>query len=118
MCISTALVLPSICYENFPRTLAEAYGSGLPVIASRIGALAELVDEGVTGLLFKAGDVDNLAEKLHWAQSHQEEMAAMGRRARARFEENFTPERNYQQLLDIYGVALTHSSDHRRRATA
>ena len=105
MCGSIALVTPSIWYENFPRTLVEAYGCGLPVIASRIGALAELVEEGVTGLLFKAGDADDLAEKLSWAQDHQGEMAAMGRRARSRFEENFTPEKNYRQLLEIYRIA-------------
>jgi glycosyltransferase involved in cell wall biosynthesis len=110
MCSSLALVMPSIWYENFPRTLVEAYGCGLPVIASRIGALAELVDEGVTGLLFKAGDSDDLAGKLRWAQSHQTEMAAMGRRARARFEAEFTPQNNYQQLMDIYRVARMDST--------
>ncbi len=56
MCQAMALVLPSICYENFPRTLAEAFGCGLPVIASRIGALAVLVEDGVTGLLFEPGN--------------------------------------------------------------
>ena len=100
-----ALVLPSIWYENFPRTLVEAFACGLPVIASRIGALAELVVEGVTGLLFEPGDPGDLAAKLRWAQEHAMEMAAMGLRARLWFEENFTPERNYGQLMDIYRVA-------------
>ena len=99
---ATALVLPSICYENFPRTLVEAYGCGLPVIASRIGALAELVVDGETGLLFEPGDADDLAMKLRWAQAHPAEMAAMGLRARSRFEQNYTPQKNYEQLMVIY----------------
>ena len=48
---SLALVMPSLWFENFPRTLVEAYAAGLPVIASRLGAMAELVQDGVTGLL-------------------------------------------------------------------
>lgn len=108
-----AMVLPSICYENFPRTIVEAYGCGLPVIASRIGALAELVIEGETGLLFKPGDPDDLAAKLRWAQGHAMEMAAMGLRARLRFEENFTPEKNYAQLIHIYRAAQGGNVEHR-----
>ena len=97
-----ALVLPSIWYENFPRTLVEAFACGLPVIASRIGALAELVEDGVTGLLFTSGDAPDLASKIRWALASPDKMAEMGRTARARFEEKYTPERNYVQLLEIY----------------
>lgn len=113
MCRAVALVMPSIWYENLPRTLVEAYGCALPVIASRIGALAELVVDGVTGLLFEPGGGDDLAEKLCWAQAHPAEMAAMGRRARVRFEESFTPEKNYEQLMSIYRAARSQlSKDH------
>ena len=101
-----ALILPSIWYENFPRTLVEAFGCGLPVIASRIGALAELVTDGVTGLLFEAGDPNDLAQKLQWAQQHPDEMADMGVNARALYEAEFTAERNYQQLMAIYEGAI------------
>ena len=103
---AAALVLPSIWYENFPRTLVEAFGSGLPVIASRIGALAELVVDGETGLLFEPGNPDDLAAKLRWANAHAAEMAAMGARARQQFEQEFTPEKNYGQLIAIYGDAM------------
>ena len=101
-----ALVLPSIWYENFPRTLVEAFACGLPVIASRIGALAELVEDGVTGLLFTSGDAPDLASKIRWALASPDKMAEMGRTARARFEEKYTPERNYVQLLEIYSAAI------------
>ena len=101
-----ALVLPSIWYENFPRTLVEAFGCGLPVIASRIGALAELVEDKVTGLLFEPGDPQSLAEAMRWALEHPAKMAAMGMAARAKYEANFTAEQNYRQLMTIYEGAI------------
>jgi glycosyltransferase involved in cell wall biosynthesis len=101
-----ALVLPSIWYENFPRTLVEALGCGLPVIASRIGALAELVKYGETGLLFEPGNAEDLAHKMRWALANPQAMAAMGRNARKQYEAEFTAERNYQQLMTIYESAI------------
>lgn len=101
-----AMVLPSICNESFPRTLVEAFGCGLPVIASRIGALADLVEHRKTGLLFEPGDPASLADAMRWALAHPEEMAAMGKAARAHYEANFTADRNYQQLLAIYREAI------------
>lgn len=103
---ATALLLPSIWYENFPRTLVEAFGCGLPVIASRIGALAELVQNGKTGLLFEPGNAIDLAEKIRWAEANPTAMARMGLAARAHYEANFTAERNYHQLMTIYQDAL------------
>lgn len=59
-----AVVVPSIWYENAPLVVQEAFAAGVPVIASRIGALAEQVQDGVDGLLFRPGDPHDLAEKL------------------------------------------------------
>ncbi|EHR70156.1 glycosyltransferase [Burkholderiales bacterium JOSHI_001] len=101
-----ALLVPSIWYENFPRTVVEAFACGTPVIASRIGALATLVDDGRTGLLFKPGDAADLAVKMAWAQAHPDEMAAMGRQARAHYERELTGESNQRQLLAIYDEAM------------
>jgi glycosyltransferase involved in cell wall biosynthesis len=106
MMAATALVLPSICFENFPLTLVEAFSCGLPVIASRIGALAELVEHGVTGLLFTPGDAADLARTVQWAAAHPQEMATMGRNARALYERRYTPEVNHRQLLNIYRAAI------------
>ena len=101
MSSALALVLPSIWYENFPRTLVEAYACGLPVIASRIGALAELVEDGVTGLLFEPGDNGDLVQKLRWARANRERMITMGFNARAHFEAQFSAKRNHEQLVAI-----------------
>lgn len=101
-----ALVLPSIWYENFPRTLVEAFAAGLPVIASRLGALPELVEDGVTGLLFDPGNPADLADRLLWAHTHPDAMAQMGARARAHYDAHFTADQNYSQLMAIYEDAI------------
>jgi glycosyltransferase involved in cell wall biosynthesis len=98
--------MPSIWYENFPRTLVEAFACGLPVIASRLGAMAELVRDGCTGLLFEPGDAADLAAKLRWARDNAVAMRRMGENARAEYEAKYTPEKNYQQLMTIYQDAI------------
>lgn len=100
------LIVPSICYENSPRTIVEAFASGLPVITSRLGALTDIVADGKTGLLFNPGDAADLAAKIEWAESHPQDMMRMGRAARAEYEEKYTPERNYHMLMEIYGEAI------------
>jgi len=96
------LIVPSVWYEAFPLTVAEAYSCGLPVIASRIGALAEIVQDGVTGLHFKPGDPADLAAKVEWAWTHPDAMEEMGRAARREYEAKYTAEANYQMLVQIY----------------
>jgi glycosyltransferase involved in cell wall biosynthesis len=100
------LVMPSLWYENFPRTLLEAFANGLPVIASRLGALRELIEHGRTGLLFEAGSSEDLARHLAWAEAFPEKMRAMGENARAVYEARFTSRENYGRLIAIYEDAL------------
>lgn len=61
---SDILVVPSIWYENSPNTIAEAFAHGVPVIASNLGGMAELVHYEQNGLLFTAGDANDLASQL------------------------------------------------------
>jgi glycosyltransferase involved in cell wall biosynthesis len=105
------LILPSICYEQFPRTLVEAYACGLPIIASRLGSLAELVHDGKTGLLFEAGSSSDLSEKIRFAMANPRLMRDMGAAARAEYEARYTPQENYRQLMQIYADAA-HSKQH------
>src|SRR5262249_2273262 len=58
------LVLPSRCYENFPRVVVEAFAKGTPVLASKLGAMAEIIDDGRTGLHFEPGDPIDLVAKI------------------------------------------------------
>ena len=106
MARALALVVPSICYETFGMVAIEAFASGTPVIASRIGALAELVRDGETGLLFEPGDAKDLTHKLRWALANPGAMRAMGHQARMRYEADYTPEVNYGQLMAVYEAAL------------
>lgn len=102
MCSANFLVFPSTWYEGFPVTILEAFASGLPVLASRLGSMAEMVEDGVTGLHFEAGNSADLANKLQWAYEHPKEMICMGKNARRIYEAQYTPEANYQQLMAIY----------------
>ena len=100
------LIIPSVCYENFPLVLAEAYACGIPVIAAGHGGLAELLRDGVEGLQFAPGDADDLAAKVVWAWSHPEEMQTMGRAARAKFESKYTASPALSHLESAYEFAL------------
>lgn len=109
--LARCMVFPSQCYEGFPMTIAEAFACGVPVIASRLGAMAEIVEDGRTGLHFTPGDAADLAAKVDWAWSHSKEMEAMGREARAEYEAKYAAKRNYQLLMNIYQRAMASRSD-------
>ncbi len=100
------VVFASQCYENFPMSIVEAFASGVPVIASRLGSTAEIVHDGVTGLNFAPGDPQDLARCVRWATEHPERMEEFGRRARAEFEQKYSAARNYEMLMSIYAKAL------------
>lgn len=93
------LVMPSLAYEALPRPLIEAFAHALPVIASRQGALAELVEPGRNGLLFEPGSARDLARRLAWAEAFPEKMRQMGECARADYESRFIAEWSYPKLF-------------------
>ncbi|MCD2448925.1 glycosyltransferase family 4 protein [Methylicorpusculum oleiharenae] len=99
------LVMPSEWIETFGMVIVEAFAYGLPVIASRLGAMAEIIDDGVTGLHFISGDANDLAAKVNWAISHPERMAEMGVAARRVYEARYNEHENYRQLIQIYESA-------------
>ena len=92
------LVMPSLAYEATPRPLVEAFANGLPVLASRLGALAELVEPGRNGLLFEPGSARDLARRLAWAEAFPEKMRQMGECARADYESRFIGDWSWQKL--------------------
>jgi glycosyltransferase involved in cell wall biosynthesis len=100
------LVFPSEWYETFGRVAIEAFAKGTPVIASDIGALTELVEQGRTGLRFHPGDPESLAAEVEWAWSHPDQMRQMGREARAEYEREYTAEQNYSMLMAVYDKAI------------
>jgi glycosyltransferase involved in cell wall biosynthesis len=96
------LVVPSDCYESFSLALVEAFASGVPVVASRLGAMSEIVDDGRTGLLFEPGNAADLADKVNRLWSNADQSEAMGRGARQEFEQKYSAEQGYQGLMAIY----------------
>jgi glycosyltransferase involved in cell wall biosynthesis len=111
---AAALVIaPSEWYETFGRVVVEAYAKGTPVIAPGLGALAELVEDGRTGLRFRPGNPEDLAAKVEWAWTHPRQLAAMGQEARREYELKYTAERNYEQLMEIYRLAIDRARSRR-----
>jgi glycosyltransferase involved in cell wall biosynthesis len=104
------LILPSVCYENFPMTIVEAFAGGTPVICSRLGAMREIVTHQHTGLHFEPGSSEHLADRVAWGWAHAAQMRTMGRAARREFELKYTAETNHSLLMDIYHCAMQESS--------
>ena len=100
------LVLPSEgYYETFGMVAIESYARGVPVLASRIGVMTEIVIDGVTGLHFNSGDAADLTAKAQWLWDHPEEARRLGSQALARYEQHYTPDQNYDMLVSIYRKA-------------
>jgi glycosyltransferase involved in cell wall biosynthesis len=110
---ATLVAFPSIGHETFGRTIIEAYSRGTPVVASDIGSARELIEDGQTGRIFPAGDARALATTLTEALCDRAAHRHMSKHARCRFEQEFSAERNYERLIEIYRAAIDHSE--RRR---
>ncbi len=108
------LVFPSLCYESFPLALAESFGCGLPVVAAGLGAAAEIVRDGRSGIHFRPGDAADLAGTAAWLWSRPDECRRMGGEARAQFEAEYGEPRNYRTLMGIYERLLAGGPDARR----
>ncbi|MEO6000850.1 MAG: glycosyltransferase family 4 protein [Chitinophagaceae bacterium] len=99
----TALVFPSIWYEGMPLTIIEAFASGAPVIATRLGAMESMISNGYNGLHFEVGNSTDLKAQLDkWQNFDSGQKEAYRKNARKTYEEFYTPERNFEQLLSIY----------------
>ena len=101
------LVLPSRCYETFSMAIVEAFAKGTPVVVSKLGAMAAIVDDGRTGLHFRPGDPADLAAKVRQILADPLELARMRRAARLEFDRNFTADANHKSLMAIYEQALS-----------
>ena len=99
-------VVPSMLYESFSYTVAQAMAAGLPVIASRIGGIPETLQNGQYGLLTAVGDVNNLVEELCKLIEQQSLRQTLGTAASQYARQEFAPEVVAQQTLDLYRSIL------------
>lgn len=105
------LVFPSLLPETFGLTIIEAFAHGIPVIASRLGSQADLVEDESTGLLFEAGNAFDLAAKAMQISTNHAERDEMAARARIRYRRSYTAAQNLPLLLGIYDDARTAAMD-------
>ena len=96
------LILPSVCYEGFPMTVLEAMSTGTMILASRLGAIEEIIHDRINGVLFEAGNEKDLASKIAAIQDHQLDSLTISEHARASYLAHYTPEKNYAMLMKIY----------------
>jgi glycosyltransferase involved in cell wall biosynthesis len=95
-------VLPSHAYETLGKTILESYAEGRSVVSTDLGSRRELVHEGKTGLLYKTGDVEQLASALQFLSSQPELADKMGRAGRDQLRRSYTPEAHYEALIALY----------------
>jgi glycosyltransferase involved in cell wall biosynthesis len=99
-------VVPSEWYENFPIVALEYFAAAKPVIASRIGGLPYVVEEGQTGYLFEPGNADDLIATVKRLRSSPAAGATMGRLGRQLVETKYGPEASYNTLMQIFHKVL------------
>ncbi|MFK7770248.1 MAG: glycosyltransferase family 4 protein [Mariniblastus sp.] len=105
-----AVIVPSVVFETFGRTIIEAYSAGTPAIVSKFGAMQELVRDGDTGLFFEVGNPVDLMNKVKQLLDDEPNLQRMRELARREFESKFTAQHNFQKLLDIYELAIANAN--------
>jgi glycosyltransferase involved in cell wall biosynthesis len=99
-------VMPSIWFETFGIVVGEAMSHGVPVLASHIGALAETTVDGVTGLLFETGNVDELAAKMRQLWDDPVQCRRLGQGAREHIERTASRRRHAELTIAAYESVL------------
>jgi glycosyltransferase involved in cell wall biosynthesis len=99
---AAAVVAPSAWLEPLGTVAISAMAAGVPTVASGHGSFVELVRDGKTGILYRSGDVDGLANAMVRVASDVEGNLRMGRAARQHYELDFTPEVGLKALVDVY----------------
>lgn len=102
---SKFVVVPSIWYDNMPNVILESFAYGKPVVASNIGSLPEVVDDGINGLLFKPADINELANKIEQLNDERK-ITEMGLNARRKVEQIYSQDIHYQKLINILQEAI------------
>jgi glycosyltransferase involved in cell wall biosynthesis len=95
-------LVPSEFYENLPNTILESFACGRPVVATRLGSLPDIVEDGKLGLLFEYGNLDDFSEKMRWLLDHPSEREQMGRNARQAIVQDYSEEKHVEKILNLF----------------
>ena len=95
-------VFPSHAYETLGKSILESYAWGRPVVASDLGSRREVVQHGVTGLLYTDGDREQLAHSIGFLYDRPDLIEKMGTAGRRRVQANHDPDQHVEKLLDLY----------------
>lgn len=101
---SRFMVIPSTWYENYPLTIIESLCMGTPVLGSDIGGIPELIKPGLNGMLFEAGNVTDLQDKISYLWLHPEKFDSSVIAADAI--DSLSSERYYDRIIDIYSSII------------
>ncbi len=88
-------------FDYSPFAVVEAMTAGLPVIASKVGSIPEMVEHGVTGFLIEPNNAEQLIDRVSWALSHRHELGEMGDRARRSALAAYSADQTYPHLLNV-----------------
>ena len=99
---SSFLVFPSIWYEGFPMVILESFANGLPVVASNLGSMSEIIKNNYNGLHFSAGDSNDLLKKVDSLIHDKNKCNQLSKNAINDYNENYSAKNNYELLLKIY----------------
>lgn len=100
------LIFPSRCYETFGRVMVESFAKGTPVVASNLGAMADLVAPGRTGALFEPGNASELATQVRRLMDSPGDLQSMRQAARQEYKLHYTGDANYDLLMQAYQAAI------------
>ena len=103
---SKFVVIPSIWYENCPMSVIEAMAYGKPVIGSDLGGIPELIEDKGTGLIFKSGDKEDLANKINYLLDNPSICNEMGVSGRKRAEDCYDKAIHYEKINEVYNKLL------------
>jgi glycosyltransferase involved in cell wall biosynthesis len=106
MARARAVLLPSTWEEPFGLVAVEAMAAGAPPIAAGHGAFVELITHGVDGVLFTPGDPAALGAAIADVDAEPDRYQAYGTQARETYQKHFDPDRNIEQLVEIYRYAI------------
>lgn len=96
------VVVPSEWYDNSPLVIYESFALGTPVIGANLGGIPELVDHEINGLIFEAGNVDDLQDKIKKLTDNSKLASQFSQSARKKAEDEFHPENHYRAMMQKY----------------